>query len=33
MHQALKRQLEGIGRKFEVMVWLLVFEEKREVAI
>jgi hypothetical protein len=33
MWHALEHQLEGIGRKFEVFVWFLVFEEKWEVAI
>jgi hypothetical protein len=29
----LKCPLEGIGRKLKVLVWFIVFEEKREVAI
>jgi hypothetical protein len=33
MWHALEHQLEGIKKKFEVMVWFIVFEEKREVAI
>jgi hypothetical protein len=33
MPYALERKFEGIKRKFEVLVWLIVFEEKREVAI
>jgi hypothetical protein len=33
MWHALECQLEGIKRKFEVVVWLVVSEEKQKVAI
>jgi hypothetical protein len=33
MWQALEHQFEGIGKKLELLVWLVVFEEKWEVAI
>jgi hypothetical protein len=33
MWHALECPFEGFKRKFEVLVWLIVFEEKREVAI
>jgi hypothetical protein len=33
MWHALKHQLEGIERKFKVLVWLVVFKEKWEVII
>jgi len=29
----LKHQLEGIEKKLEVLVWLIVFEEKQEIVI
>ncbi len=33
MRHALECQLKGIERKLKVVVWLIVFEEKREVSI
>jgi hypothetical protein len=33
MWHALERQFEGIKKKFEVLVWLAVFEKKQKVAI
>jgi hypothetical protein len=33
MGLVLERQFEGIRRKFEDLVWLIIFEEKQEVAI
>jgi hypothetical protein len=33
MQHALEYQLEGIRRKFKVLVWLIVLKEKWEVAI
>jgi hypothetical protein len=33
MQHVLERQLERIGKKLEALVWLIVFEEKQEIAI
>jgi hypothetical protein len=33
MQHVLKRQFEGIGKKLEVLVTFIIFEEKRKVTI
>jgi hypothetical protein len=33
MQHAVEHQLEGIERKFKVLIWFVAFDEKWEVAI